>query len=355
MHFERPIALLVALLCCAAVLYSAKKQKKDEYGFPIQTLELPHELPAAVTVETARLEFRTLPLSNKGLLSQQVRDALKTLARQSKDMPVVKLRAFVAGTGDMRRVPTIVGEVFTDKRLALPALTVVQVGALPLEGAQVAIEAISIAKKPVNPHGLALIAGRAAVSADPIDPIAPLAEKAAADLRSAAGTAEVLRLTCYASALDPKVAASLRALFPKAAFQMVQAVRAPSRAFVECEAVARLAHAPVAPAQAGVGVVEISAPRLVISGSQLGFHAAEADVRLAFERIEKALAAAHVKPANVVYAQYYPLTRGVLERIAKIQTEFFSKSHATPATAIVVEGLPSVDASFAMDVIAAVP
>jgi enamine deaminase RidA (YjgF/YER057c/UK114 family) len=316
---------------------------------------LPRELPAAVTVETARLEFQTLPLSNKGLLSQQVRDALKTLARQSKDTPVVKLRAFVAGTGDMRRVPTIVGEVFTEKRQALPALTVVQVGALPLEGAQVAIEAILIAKKPVNPHGLALISSRAAVSANPIDPVAPLAEKAAADLHAAVGAADVLRLTCYASALDHKAAASLRALFPKAAFQMVQAVRAPSRAFVECEAVARLARAPVAPAQSVAGVAEITAPRLVLSGSQLGFHTAEADVRLAFERLEKALAAAHIKPAHIVYAQYYPLTRGMLERIAKIQTEFFSKSQATPATAIVVEGLPSVDASFAMDVVAALP
>ena len=44
----------------------------------------------------------------------------------------------------MRRVQTIVSETFTERRQPLPALSVVQVGALPLEGAQVVMEAIAV-------------------------------------------------------------------------------------------------------------------------------------------------------------------------------------------------------------------
>ena len=76
----------------------------------------------------------------------------------------MKLRAFVAGSGDMRRVQAIVSETFTERRLSLPALSVVQVGGLPLEGAQVVIEATSVGKKDVNPNGLVFIAGQQAAS-----------------------------------------------------------------------------------------------------------------------------------------------------------------------------------------------
>src|ERR1700683_5364383 len=53
-----------------------KKKKSDD---TTQALALPPELPAAVTAETGRLAFQVTPLSSKGLLSQQTRDALKAL------------------------------------------------------------------------------------------------------------------------------------------------------------------------------------------------------------------------------------------------------------------------------------
>ena len=40
---------------------------------------VPATPPATVTAETSRLVFQVSPLSTKGLLSQQVRDALKAL------------------------------------------------------------------------------------------------------------------------------------------------------------------------------------------------------------------------------------------------------------------------------------
>src|ERR1039458_3635725 len=100
--------------------------------------------------ETRRLTFHVTPLSARGLLSAQVRDALKALTRETGSNPVLKIRAFVAGSGDLRRVRDLVSEAFTLRRLPLPALSLIRAGGLPLEGAQVVLEAIAAGKKEVS-------------------------------------------------------------------------------------------------------------------------------------------------------------------------------------------------------------
>ena len=154
------LCLVLALACGTAVAEKKKKKKKEEEEVT-QTLPALKDPPAAVTAETARLVFRVSPLSNKGLLSPQVRDALHALIRDNHGAQIVKLRAFVAGTGDVRRVQTLVSEVFTDRKLPIPALTVVLTGGIPMEGVQVVIQSIAVEKKPVNPNGLAFLAGQA--------------------------------------------------------------------------------------------------------------------------------------------------------------------------------------------------
>src|SRR5215831_11390651 len=109
MTFARWIALACAfsLLCATA---QRKKKKEEE----TQTLQVPKDLPAAVVGETRRLTFRVTPLSARGLLSQQIRDALKAVARDSGGETVLKIRAFVAGTGDLRRVRDLVSDAFAE-------------------------------------------------------------------------------------------------------------------------------------------------------------------------------------------------------------------------------------------------
>jgi hypothetical protein len=136
-----------------------KKAKKEEPEIT-QVLEVPKDPPSAVIVQTERLVFHVSPLSAKGLLSQQIRDGIKALWSANHGAQIVKIRAFVAGSGDMRRVPAIVSEMFTEKRLALPAVSVVQVGGLPLDGAQVVLESIAMEKKVGNPNGIAFVAGQ---------------------------------------------------------------------------------------------------------------------------------------------------------------------------------------------------
>ena len=101
-------AVLAAAIPCPALQIGAgekppvirppKKDKKAE--LPNQALETIASPPLALPAEGTRLSFLAAPLSNHGLLSQQTRDALKWLISQSHGAQFVRLRAFVAGSGD---------------------------------------------------------------------------------------------------------------------------------------------------------------------------------------------------------------------------------------------------------------
>src|ERR1700685_3474220 len=105
MRYSR-IAILTAVFLAAAI---AGKKNPDDVT---QVLELPKDPPMIAIGTTSRLVFHVSPLSGKGLLSQQTRDALKAILKANGGAPVIHIRAFVAGSGDLRRVPQIVSEVF---------------------------------------------------------------------------------------------------------------------------------------------------------------------------------------------------------------------------------------------------
>ena len=104
-----------------------------------------------------------------------MRDALKALSHETGGNTVLRIRAFVAGSGDPRRVRDLVSETFTDRKQPLPALSLIQAGGLPLEGAQVVLEAIAAGRKDVNPNGLVFVPAPVVTSENPLDPVAPLA------------------------------------------------------------------------------------------------------------------------------------------------------------------------------------
>jgi len=76
---------------------------------------------------------------------------------------VLHIRAFVAGTGDLRRVRDLVSETFTARHQPLPALSLVRAGGLPLAGAQVVLEAVAAGRKDANPNGLAFVSAQEAL------------------------------------------------------------------------------------------------------------------------------------------------------------------------------------------------
>jgi enamine deaminase RidA (YjgF/YER057c/UK114 family) len=359
---------LVALACALAVAaWSAKKKKEDE----TQTLQLPKELPSAVVGDTRRLAFYVTPLSAKGLLSQQIRDALKALDRQAGGNTVLKIRAFVAGSGDLRRVRDLVSETFTERKQPLPALSLIQAGGLPLEGAQVVLEGIAGAKKDLYPGGLALVSAQAAVSANPLDPVAPLAEKSLAALRQAAGAAgaqasDVLRVTCFLSSLENLAATRrlVQADYARAALNFVQTQRAPPAALAACEAVAGLRSnagsrlqllnpegLPRVDGQSQMALV--GSRRVVLTGTQVSFGYEEQDARLAFERLRKALEPLGASLQDVAFAHFYPLSRKIEDQVRAARRGFFAGERPPAGSLLLVEGLSSLDAGFAVDVVAA--
>jgi enamine deaminase RidA (YjgF/YER057c/UK114 family) len=357
------LSALVIALTCGWLLGAppGQKKKKEE---ATQTLQLPKELPSAVTAETRRISFYVTPLSARGLLSAQVREALKGLIHQAGGAPILRIRAFVAGSGDLRRVRDLVSEVFTLRNAPLPALSLIQSGGLPLEGAQVELEAMVAEKKDVDPHGLVFIAASVASSESPLDPVAPLATRSLDRLRESLRSAgsqpsDVLCVTCFLSSLETvgTTRALLESAYPHAALDLVQTERSPEHALAACEAVARLTR------EIGVRVellpkgdgespqsALVSAPHLILSGTQVSYGFEEENSRLAFERLQKALDSVGVSGSEVVFAHYYPLSGKLAAQAMKLRGIFFP---ASVTSLIEFEGLPGLDAGFAVDVIAA--
>jgi enamine deaminase RidA (YjgF/YER057c/UK114 family) len=360
------------LVLCALSAHAGPFDKKKKSDDTTQVLQLPKDPPSAVVAETKRLAFHVSPLSSKGLLSPQVREALKALQRNVGGATVVKLRAFVAGSGDVRRVQAIVSETFTDRHQPLPALSVVQVGGLPLEGAQVVLEATSVAKKEVNPNGLVFIAGQQASAPNPMEPVLPLAEQSLAGLRTAlrgAGSEaeDVLRGTCFLSSLEgfAKVRELVAAEYRGAAWDFVQIQRAPSNAVVECEAVARarvkidqavefLNPEGLAKSPNYSQIALVGAPRVALTGTQVAFGSQDTDVRLAFGRLQKALEGVGGSIKEIAWSSIYPLSNAMADEVRKIRFEYYDAARPPASTLVPFEGLPSLDASFAVDAIAAV-
>jgi len=357
------VGLAFAISAAAQPERKASKKKKKEDEEPVtQTLPLLKDPPAAAAGETERLVFHVSPLSGKGLLSPQIRDALKALFQENHGAPIIKLRAFVAGSGDLRRVQTLVSEVFTEHKMNLPALSTIQVGALPMEGAQVVLESVAVEKKTVNPKGLAFFSGQQAKTF----------QESVTHLTTAVSGAgvrpgDVLRVTCFLSSLDEigPVRAAISGAFPGAAANFVQLQRLALEPLTECEAVGRLDAAPKVPVDfvnpPGLTqnpnysqIVLVKSPKVVYTGTQMAFGSQEADLRLAFERLRKALESQDAGYTNVFWSSVYPLTRPVADTFRALRFEFVDKARPPGATLLLFEGLPSLDASVAFEMIAAV-
>lgn len=304
-------------LLSLAVAFAGKKKDPDDVT---QTLELPKDPPMVAIGETRRLVFHVSPLSTKGLLSQQTREALKAILKDNGGAPVIHIRAFVAGSGDLRRVPQIVSELFTEKKLPLPSVSVVQAGGLPLENAQVVLEAVSQSKKEVNPDGLMFVEAQTAASL----------EQSLDQLASRLGGAVPLRVSCFVSAIDNPAAIASR--FPSAVVDLVQTQRAPAHSEASCEAVGRGGN--------------IKAPKLAFTGTQVAFGADEKAAKLAFQRIDRDLNEAGVEPADIIETNIYPLSARIAELARNV------RSTAGTMTVIPFEGVASIDGSFAIDAVA---
>jgi enamine deaminase RidA (YjgF/YER057c/UK114 family) len=97
----------------------------------------------------------------------------------------------------------------------------------------------------------------------------------------------------------------------------------------------------------------VAAPRVALTGSQVSFGYEEKDSQLAFTRLRAALEQAGASMRDVACARYYPLAAGLAGQVRKLRTEFFDPEHGPAGTLLLFEGLPSLDAGFAVDAVAA--
>jgi hypothetical protein len=312
---SRTLVLLTLTAALTASPLSAQKKKQDKEPIT-QTLAVPKDPPAVTIGDATKLIFHVSPLSAKGLLTPQTHDALKAIFKENGGAQILHIRAFVAGSGDVRRIPQIVSEVFTEKKLPLPSISVIQAGGLPLEGAQIVLETISEGKKEVNPAGLTFIAAQ-----DSVDKLA-----------TSVGSATAVQVSCFVTDLSDSatLTSAIASRFPAAAVDLVQTQRNPGRATTQCEAIVRGGK----PA------------RLAFSGTRAAFGGEESDIRQAFTRLYKDLTDAGAPPAGIVSTNIYPIStalgivvRGLIEIPGAI-------------TIVPFEGVASMDASLAVDAVA---
>jgi enamine deaminase RidA (YjgF/YER057c/UK114 family) len=363
-------AWIMLFLWQAAADPLQRRKKKDEEP-ETQVLEALPDPPATISVDATRLAFVTAPLSAKGLLSQQVKDGMRYLLSAARGNQIVKVRAFVSGTGDLRRVPDIVAEAVVGKKLPMPVMSVIQVGGLPLEGAQVELEAAILEKRIVNPGGLAFLSGQYVESKDPSAKAASLASESLARLRRAAdavGSQEVLRVTCMLTSLEdhPAVRSAAMQSFPAAQLTLLQTQRAPALGIAECEAISRLREAPAdrlrfvnpegLPSSPNYSQAALVGPgNLVLASTQLAFRYSEADAKLAFQRLERNLQAGNTSLRRAVMINTYSLSQQITELIRKVRVEFLDAKNPPASTLLTFEGLPSMDAAFGLEVVALAP
>jgi enamine deaminase RidA (YjgF/YER057c/UK114 family) len=338
------LAALACVLLCFSTLFAQKKKNEEP---KTQVLPLPKELPMALAADTATLDFHISPLLRTGGLTAQIRQSLNELIRDTRGETIIKLRAFVAGAGDARRVEAAVGDIFADKKLPLPVLSIIQVGALADSSAQVIIEAVVSTKKIVNPNGLAFLAGQTGASLN--EALQRLKDSVNAIPVS---PERVLTCTCFTSHIADfaSTRAAIQGAFPNTAINVVQALREPPNEESMCEAVAQLAQPP---AQGSVVWLKnaraslVNSHRLIFTGLQLTFGNYLDDAHEAFARLQRAAAALEgvQAPVEVTAFSLDPYAGSALRKTTSVPLSTF--------TVQTVEGLPGIDAAAGIEAVLA--
>ncbi len=322
-------------------------RKKDEEPKP-QVLPLPKEPPFALAADVESLAFRVSPLLRTGKLSAQIRDCLNEIIRDAHGASIIKLRAFVSGAGDTRRVQAVMSDLFTEHKMNLPALTIVQVGALGDDASQVVIESVVSERRPQNPGGLAFLASQRAST------LTGSLEKLKESLGAAKlPSSEVASVTCLLDSIGDYRGslAQVTLAFPKASVNIVQSQRQSGGSMAACEAVARVTEGSsltkVLP-QARLTVLN-ARQKAVFTGLQLGFGPYLDDATAALNRLRKNAEGASGDFREAAIVNVYSLSPEASSALRKTALKF-----SVPAEALSfqpIEGLPSLDAALGVEAI----
>ncbi len=301
-----------------------------------QTLREPKDPPLVAVGDAERLVFHVSPLSGKGLLSEQTRDALKAILKLNGGGQIVHIRALSAGNGDVRRIPQIVADVLGDKHGPLPSISVLQVGGLTVDDAQIVLETVSLGRKTVNRDGVTFHAAETVTATEPTNPLPGLLQRAAEQLAAKMNGRQALAVTCFVSSLEgaAELIRTVTTRFPGAATDLVQPRRLAWQTEASCEGVSRGGS---------------HAGRIALTGTQVAFGTEEKDAALAAQRLDRALAevgAARLGEASLV--RLYLLAPGTAGVAGK------PVSGAAAVAMYSVESVGPASGGFAMDAVSPV-
>jgi hypothetical protein len=160
----------------------------------------------------------------------------------------------------------------------------------------------------------------------------------------------MLKVTCFASSLDEDQPArsTLTSAFPNAIVNLMEAQRLPADNSATCEGAGRLEPGAAATSNGQQAIVKT--PKIVFSGIQMAFGSEDSDLRLAFDRLEKAVASTE-KTGRVVAVRFYTMDRSLGQKLPLLAKEIFHQS-MLESSRFQVEALPSLDATMGMDLIA---
>jgi enamine deaminase RidA (YjgF/YER057c/UK114 family) len=156
----------------------------------------------------------------------------------------------------------------------------------------------------------------------------------------------------------------LAAQYPHAALNFVQTQREPIRAIAGCEAVAApretkgrrlefLHPQDLANSRDTSQIALLRAPHTVLTSAQVSFGFEDRDAQLAFERVRKVLEQEGLSPADAAFVRFYPLSQKIADQIRRARANFFAGPDPPAGSLLLFEGLSSLDAGFAVDVVAA--
>ncbi|HSP70678.1 MAG TPA: hypothetical protein VLN48_23285, partial [Bryobacteraceae bacterium] len=131
--------------------------------------------------------------------------------------------------------------------------------------------------------------------------------------------------------------------FPGAAANFVQLTRLAVDPGISCEGVGRLQKPGKSPA------------KLVFTAIQMAFGDQDPAIRLAYGRLGRALETMKAGYRDTVLMSIYSLNRAVAEKTYALAVEFHGRADSPAGSIQIVEGLPSLDATVAIEVVAAGP
>lgn len=366
--FHRPFLLALGIICVVISGLCQRPPKPEK----AQTLATVPEAPGAVRMETSRLEFLRVPDEQTGLLSKQVEESMKSIRKSLRKRRLVRVTAWVAGAGDVRRVSSSIRELLADWRIPLPAITVVRVGALPNAGSRVSFDVELEGERDSNPNGLIYLGAVRSHSEEFTLALDKLLAESLDRLQSRlqeqrVEASAVLSARCLVSLTDDvgKLDDALRARFPGASTRVMQSVRVAPDSYANCDVVARLPEKPTEALEPRVvtetngappvtSYVKVNTPQMVLTAGQLCFRSTDDDLMLGFERLEDTLKDLGTSLKHTVQLSILAQSPELEQRTEAQGRPFLQPQYDPAILRQTVEALPALDSTVSLDAVVAV-